>query len=267
MLGFLPPYLSPWAWQVSALAGCSSASAPSWLQTTPPPPPTQTLQFESQPAGADVHTDRGQTCRTPCSLAVPVTSQSVDFALNGYTPQTIQVSVHEPEHSLFSSPPPDLVPNPVRAILQAAPPPAPQNREAEIAKRRGETPAGYASTAIDRRSRAPVGTDAGQRLSATPASGLPLALPCTAGDAVNRRLPAGTFPERFWTIRALSGTIAAYLKWRWTACNPWNLDRRTRAPGTRRSVRPRHYLSPRLGHRSMRFPLCLLHGGKHVLSA
>lgn len=107
-----------------ALAGCSSASAPSWLQTTPPPPQTQALQFESQPAGADVHTAAGQTCRTPCSLAVPVTNQSVDFALNGYTPQTIQVGVHEPEHSLFSSPPPDLVPNPVRAIFQAAPPPA-----------------------------------------------------------------------------------------------------------------------------------------------
>jgi len=105
----------------AALAGCSSSGSSDWFKPSPPPP--QVLQFESVPAGASVQTAQGQTCSTPCSLALPVTSQAVAFALNGYVPQTIQLSVHQPEGSLFSSPPPDLVPNPVIATLQAVPPP------------------------------------------------------------------------------------------------------------------------------------------------
>lgn len=106
----------------AALAGCSSAGSSSgWFAPSPPPP--QVLQFESQPAGANVQTAAGQTCSTPCSLALPVNGQAVSFSLNGYVPQTIQLSVHQPEGSLFSSPPPALVPNPVVAMLQALPPP------------------------------------------------------------------------------------------------------------------------------------------------
>jgi hypothetical protein len=106
----------------AALAGCSSSGSMSdWFKSSPPPP--QVLQFQSVPAGANVQTAQGQTCSTPCSLAVPVTSQAVSFALNGYEPQTVQIAVHQGEGSLFSTPPPDLVPNPVVATLQALPPP------------------------------------------------------------------------------------------------------------------------------------------------
>ena len=106
----------------AALAGCSSSGSMSdWFKPSPPPP--QVLQFQSVPAGANVQTAQGQTCLTPCSLAVPVTSQAVSFTLNGFAPQTIQLSVHQAEGSLFSTPPPDLVPNPVVAALQALPPP------------------------------------------------------------------------------------------------------------------------------------------------
>jgi len=105
----------------AALAGCSSSGSSDWFKPSPPPP--QVLQFQSVPAGANVQTAQGQTCSTPCSLALPVTSQAVAFSLNGYVPQTIQLTARQPEGSLFSTPPPDLVPNPVVATLQAVPPP------------------------------------------------------------------------------------------------------------------------------------------------
>ncbi len=109
----------------AALAGCSSSGSMSDL-FKPSPPPPQVLQFQSVPAGANVQTAQGQTCSTPCSLAVPVTGQAVSFSLNGYVPQTIQLSVHQAEGSVFSTPPPDLVPNPVVATLQVLPPPPPR---------------------------------------------------------------------------------------------------------------------------------------------
>lgn len=104
-----------------ALAGCTSASAPSWvpswLTIKPPPPPTVTLQFESAPAGADVHTVDGQTCKTPCSLALPLTTQAVSFSLPGYLPQSVSVEVAQ-------SGEPNFQPNPVQVTLQTTPKPA-----------------------------------------------------------------------------------------------------------------------------------------------
>jgi hypothetical protein len=101
-----------------ALAGCSSANTPSWLTTTPPPPATQALQFNSLPQGADVRTADGQTCKTPCTLAVPVTAQSASFVMTGFVPQSVPIQVAQ------GSDPPQLQPNPVEASLQALPKPA-----------------------------------------------------------------------------------------------------------------------------------------------
>src|ERR1700677_4073410 len=66
---------------VGALAGCSgsSFSRPDWLRPKPTSAQAQTLQFQSEPPGADVHTAQDQTCQTPCSLAVRSESQSVTF--------------------------------------------------------------------------------------------------------------------------------------------------------------------------------------------
>src|ERR1700732_3693399 len=105
-----------------ATAGCSS-SLPDWMSFKSSPPPPTALQFESDPPGADVRTAQGQTCLTPCSLTVPPENQSVSFAKNGYLPQTVQVTVRMPEHSMFESPPPDIQPNPIAVVLQPAPPP------------------------------------------------------------------------------------------------------------------------------------------------
>jgi hypothetical protein len=110
------------------LAGCSSTSVPSWLQTTPPPPPTQALQFQSVPPGVDVRTVDGQTCKTPCALALPLTTQSISFAMTGYLPQTVPVQVQQ-------SDPPTFAPNPVVATLQSAEPkPKPKPHKPKTAK-------------------------------------------------------------------------------------------------------------------------------------
>jgi PEGA domain-containing protein len=111
----------------NALAGCSTLMLAAAAREPPPPPP-QTVQFESVPNGADVRTGAGQTCQTPCSLAMPVESQSVTFTKNGFLPQTVAITVDQPpaEHSFFSkSPPPALTPNPVKVALLVAPPPQP----------------------------------------------------------------------------------------------------------------------------------------------
>ncbi|HEX3939028.1 MAG TPA: hypothetical protein VHX43_16100 [Xanthobacteraceae bacterium] len=118
----------------AALAGCSGASMSDMFKTSPPPP--EVLQFQSVPAGATVQTAQGQTCSTPCSLGVPVNAQAVSFSLSGYVPQTVQLAVHQGEGSIFNKPPPDLVPNPVVAQLQAVPPPPPR----KIAKPRPRKP-------------------------------------------------------------------------------------------------------------------------------
>jgi hypothetical protein len=113
----------------TSLTGCSSGSLsmPDWMSLKSSPPPAQTLQFESDPPGADVRTAQGQTCQTPCALNVPPESQAVSFTKIGYLPQTVAVTIRIPEHSMFESPPPDIQPNPVAVVLQpAGPPPKPK---------------------------------------------------------------------------------------------------------------------------------------------
>ena len=48
---------------------------PSWMQFDTPAflksaPAATTMQFESEPAGAEAKTSLGQVCRTPCTQAV-----------------------------------------------------------------------------------------------------------------------------------------------------------------------------------------------------
>ncbi len=136
-----------------ALAGCSDSGSGLFQSS---PPPTVSLQFDSEPPGAQVRTAQGQTCQTPCALPVPAASQSVTFEMNGYMPQTIQISTRAPaDHSLFSTSPPDLVPNPVGVTLQAvAPPPRkpparprPHRAVAKLARPAAPAPAAAAPTA------------------------------------------------------------------------------------------------------------------------
>ena len=97
-----------------ALAGCSGSG--DIMRTAVPTVP---LQFESEPAGAEVKTSGGQSCKTPCALAVPAADMQVTSTLNGYQPQTVPVKLVPPEPGDFGSPP-RFAPSPVTAELVKA---------------------------------------------------------------------------------------------------------------------------------------------------
>jgi hypothetical protein len=102
-----------------SLTGCSSA-----LSSNSSSEQLQALKFESDPPGAEIRTTQGQTCVTPCELTVPSHEQSVAITKNDYMTQTVQIALGpQPDHSFWENPPPTLVPNPVRVVLQPAPKP------------------------------------------------------------------------------------------------------------------------------------------------
>lgn len=103
-----------------ALSACSST--PEWMNmdAMKPAPMMDTVRFESDPPGAEAKTSAGQSCRTPCALALPVNAPvTVTFALNGYQSETENL---EPITATDS--PPQLRPNPVVVELTAAAPSA-----------------------------------------------------------------------------------------------------------------------------------------------
>ena len=102
-----------------ALAACSLT--PDWmtLDALKPAPAMDTVRFESEPPGAEAKTSSGQTCRTPCALALPANAaMTVTFTLNGYQPATENI---EPASVGLGMP--ELRPNPVLVELTPAPPP------------------------------------------------------------------------------------------------------------------------------------------------
>lgn len=115
-----------------ALAACSGSDLPKFsmpnldMPSMSAPVATSTLEFESEPAGAEVRTSTGQTCRTPCALSVTATEFSATFSAPGFQPQTIPVrmlsSSEGRDPMTGQSQPPRLSPNPVYAELVAAPP-------------------------------------------------------------------------------------------------------------------------------------------------
>jgi len=101
-----------------ALAACSSS--PDWmsLDALKPAPMMDTVRFESEPQGAEAKVSNGQSCRTPCALALPVSApMTVTFTLNGYLPESETI---EPVAATGS--PPQFRPNPVTVELTTAPP-------------------------------------------------------------------------------------------------------------------------------------------------
>ena len=102
-----------------ALAACSST--PDWmnLDGLKPGPSLDTVSFEFEPPGAEAKASNGQTCRTPCSLALPLdAASSVTFTLNGYLPETEKL-----EAITATGEPPRLRPNPVVVELTPGAPP------------------------------------------------------------------------------------------------------------------------------------------------
>lgn len=137
-----------------SLAGCTGVGMPSMSSFSFPGfgPATTTVQFELEPAGAEARTSTGQTCRTPCSLAVTSSEFTVTFGLAGFQSQTIPVrisaSTEAVDPNTGTAPAPRLVPNPVFAELQASPPPPaarrrtapPKPRQQPVAQQRQAPP-------------------------------------------------------------------------------------------------------------------------------
>lgn len=107
-----------------ALAACTSSSDLGDLFK--PAPTMDTVRFESEPPGADAKTSNGQTCKTPCALALPTAGPlSVTFTLAGYQSVSEDIEVIQNTGS-----PPSLRPNPVVVELSPAPPAPPAKKPA-----------------------------------------------------------------------------------------------------------------------------------------
>ena len=95
-----------------------------------------TVSLESEPPGADAKASNGQTCRTPCSLALPVdASSSITFTLNGYQPETERL-----EATTSTGEPPRLRPNPVVVELSPATPSTTKKKSTKPAKKPAAPP-------------------------------------------------------------------------------------------------------------------------------
>src|SRR5476651_1629615 len=113
-----------------ALAACSSTSNPDWMKTPDwsknadwftPIAAKDTVRFESQPPGAEAKTSNGQSCRTPCALALPVRGPlTVTFTLNGFQPETEKLELLQNFGNATQ-----LQPNPGLVELTPAPPAKP----------------------------------------------------------------------------------------------------------------------------------------------
>lgn len=119
------------------LSGCSSW-APSWdwmPSIGGGGGQSVSLTIESDPPGADAKTSLGASCRTPCMIPIAADREfTVSYSLNGYLPQVVSVTPRMPETGRLepevggAPPAPDLLPNPVFAQLQPAPPPTPSRK-------------------------------------------------------------------------------------------------------------------------------------------
>ena len=106
------------------LAGCSSFSLDSFKSA----PPTVQVALESVPSGAEARTSTGQTCKTPCSIAVPAdtTGLSVTFTMNKFQPASVPVQVINNPGDFTTAASTTVDPNPVIAELKpVGPPPKP----------------------------------------------------------------------------------------------------------------------------------------------
>jgi len=117
----------------SGMPGWMALDTPSFLKPTPT---TVNMQFESEPAGAEARTSLGQSCRTPCSLAMMPSEFTVSFALPGFQPQTVPVRVVASAEDDAR-----LVPNPVFVELQSTAPSAARKKPAPKKKPAARRPA------------------------------------------------------------------------------------------------------------------------------
>src|SRR5690606_19231356 len=112
-----------------------------------PAPVMDTVRFESTPAGAEAKVSNGQSCKTPCALALPSNaSYTVTYTLPGHVTATQTVDSVSMGDGTFK-----LHPNPVVVEWEAAPagkPAAtPRARRQSATPRPAPKPAGTAPAA------------------------------------------------------------------------------------------------------------------------
>jgi hypothetical protein len=140
-----------------ALGGCAGGGTGADLW--PKSEPTRvSVQFQSDPAGAEAKTSTGEACKTPCSLAVASDKDfSVTFSLTGYEPQTVPVEVSKPDGT-GATLEPSLEPNPVAVELAKSskrPPAKKRTATASAAKPAAARPAAARPAAARSAPRAP----------------------------------------------------------------------------------------------------------------
>ena len=100
-----------------------------------PAPAMETVRFETNPPGAEAKAPNGQSCHTPCALALPTNApMTISFALNGYLPRTESI---EPVPANIGLP--ELRPNPVQVDLSPAPPPKKKPTKKPATRTSGKT--------------------------------------------------------------------------------------------------------------------------------
>ena len=115
------------------LAACSST--PSWMNfdALKPEPIKDSVTLETAPPGALARAASGETCTTPCALALPANAaNSVTFTLAGHAPATEAIELVPMGDGTNR-----LQPNPLQVELAvAAPPRAPATSKRKPAPRR-----------------------------------------------------------------------------------------------------------------------------------
>src|SRR5579872_7460659 len=125
-----------------ALAACESnpdwmktpdwMKAPDWSNAFKMEPATESVRLESEPPGAEAKASNGQTCRTPCALALPGNAaNTITFSLPGDPPDSEKLDLVSMGDGTSQ-----LRPNPLLVELTALPPqprakkPAPKKKTA-----------------------------------------------------------------------------------------------------------------------------------------
>jgi hypothetical protein len=106
--------------------------APDWSNAFKMEPATESVRLESEPPGAEAKASNGQTCRTPCALALPGNAaNTITFTLPGYQPDSETLDLVSMGDGTSQ-----LRPNPLLVELTALPPqpkakkPAPKKKTA-----------------------------------------------------------------------------------------------------------------------------------------
>ncbi len=117
-------------------------------------PSAEALRIESEPPGAEARTSTGQSCRTPCELAVQAGGEvSVTLALSGFQPQTVSVRPEAPTQaerdSEIAAASARLSPNPIYVELQPAPAAPPTRKPVAPKKKKPVTTAARTASSDD----------------------------------------------------------------------------------------------------------------------